>query len=201
MIEINLLPPQYRPVERTPLPLFLSFVGGIVLVGAALLFYVALVKSTSTLMSERESAATKCGKLEKIANEADRLEKEVKEAGARIDTLFMISQSKIFWSRKLDQLVIVRPASIWLDSITLTEGKKEEPGVLVLGCNSRGGDFAKVEAFLIMLRKDDNFIYNFQDAYSLGVDRVDPGEEFKEREIVKFQVNLPIKPPEGKKKK
>ena len=34
MIEINLLPPQYRSVERTPLPVFVGLILGVVLIAA-----------------------------------------------------------------------------------------------------------------------------------------------------------------------
>jgi Tfp pilus assembly protein PilN len=160
MIEINLLPPQYRAVERTPLPIFLTLVGGLLLVAGSL---VALAWATRDARKAEElkgNLTAERNEKKKQAQVVDQLEEEIKEAQGRVDTLLNIAESKIYWAQKLEQLVRSLPASVWIDSLSISQ---KQPGVgeVKLVCNARGTGFNKLAELKQSLRGDTNFFYHF----------------------------------------
>src|SRR5581483_6127413 len=124
MIEINLLPQEYRVQERTPLGLFLTIVVGICTVGAIGIYWINLKKELAqkeldNTRLKQEKEVTDKRKAEVVA-----LEKEIETAKKRQETIIEISQSKIIWSQKLLQFgkIMQEYPDFWIDRLQLQKG-------------------------------------------------------------------------------
>jgi Tfp pilus assembly protein PilN len=179
MIEINLLPPEHRPVERTPLPRLLAILGGVVLLAASgvALAYLALVavpKATAERNNKRRDMEAEKTKAEAVL----RLEQQLKAFEARESVLTALFRERICWSRLLDRLAEARKNS--KDAVVLTAlelkttstpgaaGKASESRQLYLkgyvpAPEGAATDLRKsVLEFIETLRKDRKFTDVFQ---------------------------------------
>ena len=187
MIAINLLPPQYRTVERTPLPVFLGVIGGIIVVAGLGMWWGALVNKKNNLNATRDARralkVSKADEVEKIR----KLEKEIADSQGRIDTVLGIAESKIYWGAKLDQLMKILPNYAWIESLNF-DGQK-----VVLQCKARGTSLQRYTELRQRFRNDTNFMYNFDSIPLTAIDVVNPGPYFLERAVLSFTVTLPIR--------
>ncbi len=196
MIEINLLPPQYRTVERTPLPVFLSLIVGILLIGAAFVVYVKQTKAGLQLQADKEALVREVAEKRTKAQEVDRINKDINEARRRIDTAVKVAQARVPWSQVLSLFVELRPAYVWLDSLSLrrSHAKDKIEGELRLMCNSRGTNMERYTEFRQTLRVNANFMYHFATVTSRpsGVVVRRTGEAFLEPKMLSFNITLPL---------
>ena len=187
MIEINLLPPQYRTVERTPLPVFLGVIGGIVVIAGLGMWWGALVTKKNNLITNRDAKKnTKESKAREV-EEIKKLEKEIADSQGRIDTVLGIAESKIYWGAKLDQLMKILPTYAWIESLSF-DGSK-----VVLSCKARGTSLQRYTELRQRFRNDTNFMYNFDPIPLTAIDVVNPGPNYLERAVLSFTVTLPIR--------
>jgi Tfp pilus assembly protein PilN len=204
MIEINLLPPQYRAVERTPLPIFLSIIGGLLLTGGALTGLFLASKAAQSAKELQENLVAERDTKKAQAAVVDQLEQEIKEAQGRVDTLLNIAESKIYWAMKLDQFVKILPPSVWLDSIVINS--KGGTGEMKLVANARGTGFNRLAELKQALRNDTNFFYHFASVNAPTINIVAASSKYAEPEYLNFPtVTLPLKsdapaPQPGKRK-
>src|SRR5262245_45074524 len=101
MIRVNLLPPEYRKVEGTPIARLVTTVAGVALVAGAAGWWGWY--HFAVLTHVRDERTTKEEELSALKAQADRtkqLEKELKEYRRRRDTIENIAASRILWSRK-----------------------------------------------------------------------------------------------------
>ena len=105
MIEINLLPPQYRSVERTPLPVFVGLILGVVLIAGAVFVMVRTAGVTQDLKNQKQEQEGLLAKAQQEEQDFDKLVKSIEDAKGRINTVLSIAESKIPWALKLEQLV------------------------------------------------------------------------------------------------
>jgi Tfp pilus assembly protein PilN len=187
MIEINLLPPQYRTVERTPLPVFLGVIGAIVVVAGLGMWWAALVNEKNNLITERDSKKTIRDAKAREVEEIKKLEREIADSQGRIDTVLGIAESKIYWAAKLDQLMRILPSFAWVESVAY-DGNR-----VVLACKARGTSLQRYTELRQRFRNDTNFMYNFDPIPLTAIDVIDPGPTYLERAILSFQVMLPIR--------
>jgi hypothetical protein len=118
MIEINLLPLEYRPVERTPLPRRLTIFAGVLLAcsGAAIcawLFFVKIPEARTQLANAQQQAEKK--KVEKL--EVESKEAEIRNLDVRANILRGLQRDRLPWAKVLDRLADARSK---VDSIVLT---------------------------------------------------------------------------------
>jgi hypothetical protein len=111
MIVINLLPPEHRPVERTPLPRLLTILVGILLSMALLVFwafitFVKLPEATSKRDDRKRVEATLRVEAEKIKV----LENKLSLFRKREETLRQLYRDRIRWTRVLDRIAESRQA-------------------------------------------------------------------------------------------
>lgn len=125
MIEINLLPPEFRAKSGTPIARFVAIVGGVVVVAAALgiFAWTHLIE----LARVRDLRATR----EEEADGQDRRKKYSLDLQAEIDmferrrtAIQTINRSRTLWSQKVDQLFDIvtnqggdAPYKAWLENI------------------------------------------------------------------------------------
>lgn len=196
MIEINLLPPEYRPREKTNLPVLAAMAVGLLLSGASGMTAFKLSGEVSALESEKKRLEDEQAELQVKAQEVDKLTQEIQRQKARQETIIQISQSKIMWSLKLAQFAEIMQGfpGFWIDSLTLTRGAaRGSAGLLTMSVSSTGNDFREVARFRDALKNDPNFYYHFDDLESQDVRIEDlQGSYVNATEKMVFQVRLPL---------
>jgi Tfp pilus assembly protein PilN len=191
MIEINLLPPQYRAVERTPLPVFLSLIAGIALIGGAFVGLMIMVRSVTERRTARDELKVKVEKEQKEADSVDQLGREIQDAKKRVDTVLVIADSKIFWGIILWQLTKIIPDNVWLDQLAVTM-RDDGSGELRMQCNARAG-YDRYTDFKNRLRSDTNFFYHFDSIDAPRVDVMKADQQHYFAEYTNFVLTLPLR--------
>jgi hypothetical protein len=173
MIEINLLPQEYRVQERTPLGLFLTIVVGICTVGAIGVYEINLKKELAAKELQKTELLREKAETDTKKEEVVKLEKEIETAKKRQETIIEISQSKIIWSQKLIQFgkIMAEYPDFWIERLTLARGER---GRLNMNFYALGNDFRKAAAFRERVINDTNFWYHFEkfDSPSIRVSQV-----------------------------
>jgi len=181
MIEVNLLPEDRRPVERTPLPRFLAIIAGVIgfsVEGILLVMMVLAIPRKQQNLTDVELRITNAQKnLTQIEEYEDRIE-EVKARKRQIDNL---DRHRRIWAPLLHRLSAsdVLPANIWYREVELKAGKaargKTAPKELYLRGYARGNAGSSEEGnvnamfqaaqairdFVGKLKKDKNFAEEF----------------------------------------
>jgi cell division protein FtsB len=138
MIQINLLPPEYRPRTGTPVGRFVAIVVGVVLVASASGAYA--YTHFIELSKVRELKSVKEEEVRAKEAQRDRslaLQHEIDLYEKRRKAIQTINRSRTLWSRKLDQFFDIVASQgtndnfeVWLDEIevppqiALTRGRK-----------------------------------------------------------------------------
>jgi Tfp pilus assembly protein PilN len=201
MIEINLLPSEYRVQERTPLGLFLTIVVGICAVGGIGVYELNLRNDLQRL-KQRNDDLTKEAAAKKIEKEkVDKLRAEIATAEKRQNTIIEISQSKIVWSQKLIQFskIMQDYPDFWIDRLNLQKAGAGS-GTLTLNFYAVGNDLKKVAGFEERIKNDTNFWYHFErfNAPRVSVPPVTSGGGPLSKygysgPIMYFDVSMPVK--------
>jgi len=125
MIEINLLPPEHRPVDRTPVPRLLTILVGVLLamVGTVLWAFLTFVFIPSETL-RRDEARSQEATRKAQAEEVKQLEAKREVYKKREETLRTLYTKRIRWNRVLDRLAEARKASgdVVLTKIDLKKG-------------------------------------------------------------------------------
>ncbi|GIW72883.1 MAG: hypothetical protein KatS3mg102_2425 [Planctomycetota bacterium] len=193
MIEINLLPPQYRTVERTPRPVFFSLLAAIVLIGGVFSLLVVQVGEAARLQERKDELELIRTARREEAQKVDQLNQRIREGRARVDTMLKVAEARLPWSLKLHELARLMPDFVWLDSLSLRRGDKGE-GELQLACNARGTNMQRFTEFRQLLRSHTNFFHHFATVSAPRIDVRRTGEEFVEPKMLSFNVTLPLRP-------
>jgi len=125
MIQINLLPPEYRPRTGTPMARFVALVAGIVLVlsagGAYAYTHFIELSKVRELKRSREEEVTS---MEMQRDRSLRLQGEIDGYEQRRRAIQTINRSRTLWSRKLDQFFDIvtgrdvdDTSAVWLEEV------------------------------------------------------------------------------------
>jgi hypothetical protein len=157
MIQVNLLPPEYRKSEGTPLPRFLAILGGVVLCAGAIgLFLYVHFGTLMRYTSIREQKEDTYYKQKVLADRSLALQREYNEYQKRRKTIEAVSNQRILLSKKVDELCDLihnrgdrKDHFIWLTSLSAsvggqTSGKGKGP---VAGGEMRFKGFSATEDF------------------------------------------------------
>jgi hypothetical protein len=131
MIEINLLPPEHRPVERTPLPRLLTILVGVLLAMFGLVvwawFTFILIPDAVT---QRKDRVAKEASLKREADRVLELDRKMKVFEEREKTLRKLYKGRIRWTRVLERIAQARKTGgeVVLTSIKLKSGTVKKPG-------------------------------------------------------------------------
>lgn len=160
MIQVNLLPPEYRPQAGTPVARFAAIVSGVVLVvGASCAYaythFVQLAKVQEVLSQREETCRSKESQRDRSLD----LQKEIDEYEQRRRAIQTINRNRVLWSRKLDQFFEVvasreAPYSAWLDELEIPTqlATNRRPGAL--GGAADGGQM-RFSGFLAMEKANE----------------------------------------------
>lgn len=131
MININLLPRELRPVQRTPLPHILS----LLVLAAALAYmgnnYLGLSMKLNSVRHQAENAKIELAALESTVQEYNALMDQKQFLMQKIGAIQEILKDRTIWSEQLHQLVTLTPENIWYQRIRVTSRKfmEEQPSV------------------------------------------------------------------------
>ena len=124
MIQINLLPPELRPLERTPLNRFVIIIAGAALTTAALFIFLVLQFSTlPNAIQKRDGVKEEIKRKKVLAAKYDELEQEIQFFKLREDTVKKLRKERYIWSKKLFQLhrVVEETEHVALNSISIEQ--------------------------------------------------------------------------------
>ena len=159
MIQINLLPPEYRARTGTPVARFAAIVGGVVVLACAsgayaYTHFIELAKVRELRQTREEEAL---GQERRKKHSLD-LQAEIDQYERRRSAIQTINRSRTLWSRKLDQFFDIvtnqgadESFKVWIESLEVppqlvASGKR---GPAKKGQVADGGQF-KFSGFLAM---------------------------------------------------
>lgn len=160
MIQVNLLPPEYRPQAGTPVARFVAIVSGVVLfVGASCAYaythFVQLAKVREVEALREETCRSK----EIQRDRSLEIQREIDEYEQRRRAIQTINRNRVLWSRKLDQFFDIvasreAPYLAWLDELEVPTqlATSRRPGAL--GGAPDGGQF-RFAGFLAMEKPNE----------------------------------------------
>jgi Tfp pilus assembly protein PilN len=194
MIEINLLPQEYRVGDRTNFPLIATLAVGLVVVGGLLLWLAQLNGQVTDRKADVEELTEREKDLKIEADKVKKIEEEIKRQKTRQTTIINISQSKIMWSLKLVQFsdIMKQFDKFWIQNLTLTRSTRGG-GQLSFALNATGRDLREVAKFRDALKNDPNFAYHFDELKSDSIQIQDlAGRYANASEKMVMTVALPL---------
>lgn len=155
MIKVNLLPPECRKVERTPMLRFATIVAGVVLsasaIGAFLYVHFGMLVN---VVSEREKLEDIFATEKAKADQSRALAQEAKEYKARRDEIERIGQERRLWSRKIDELCDIiqnkgdrKRHLVWLTQFRTLPASRGTPGGVYIKGYSGGSEIHRLSDF------------------------------------------------------
>jgi len=198
MIEINLLPQEYRVQERTPLGLFLTIVVGICTVGAVGVYEMKLQGDLAEKTKQKTDLTNQKTEWDAKKAATVELEKKIETAKKRQETIIQISQSKMIWSQKLAQFGKLMDGykDFWIDRLELQKGGKLRMNFYAMFSEKEG--FNRVAEFESSLLNETNFWYHFE-KFDAPTKRVTsgPGGPLARYNytgpVVQFDVTIPVR--------
>jgi len=206
MIEINLLPPEMRKVDRTSLKRLMGMVASVVLVSASVIGLALTIKAYRAEVAASVAATAEVARLEPLAKEYDVLAAEVKNSETRIQTIDDIRATRMRWAMKLDQLYTILPEYVWFEKVTLKKlravsaAQRGQTSTLVMDCYLAGADEKRYSEFRRLLTGElagdgpYTGVEFFTDFASLGYSGWSR-EDFQSTEegvALKFTLELPV---------
>ena len=128
MIHVNLLPPAFRPIKRTPLPHLLSLL--VLCAAIAAMAFLFLQVRAQMSATERKLAETEASiqSLRAIIADYEELKKQEVQLRAKVTVIEEILDNRIIWSEWIHRLLELMPDNIWLERVwvSMTETKQEQ---------------------------------------------------------------------------
>lgn len=136
MIQINLLPEEYRRKARTPIRLMLAVLAVVTINGTLLAYWTWVAFGVAAeIETERSVAQLEMDGLTPQVNYHNALETESKVYNARERTLNEITKGRVLWTKKLDQLIDVVHMGreegrhfVWFDDLSVDQRADQRSG-------------------------------------------------------------------------
>lgn len=211
MININLLPEEFRHKARTPVKLLLGMSSAIAINASLLAWFGWTVFGvTAGIESHKSVLQLEMDGLTPQVNYHNSLKAESVQYKSREDTLAGITSSRVSWTRKLDELIDVvnrgdsfdesgdQRHLIWLNDLTvnqLDDPRGDKFGGLSASGNSGSREFAQVANFLEDLEKSSFIADFYEPAPPEGSESV-VDEELYPPVVWAFPLSLDLRKPE-----
>ena len=209
MIQINLLPEEYRLKARTPFKVMLSVTGAVGLIGCLVAYWAWLALGIGAKVeSERAVAQLEMDGLTPQVNYHRALEAETKIYASREKTLGEITSNRILWTRKVDELIDVVNIGddglrhyIWFDDLNVSQTKDRRSksfGELRANGHSGSPQWDQVAVFLEDVADPEvsDFIDDFHSpAWPEGT-QSSKDEELVPSEVWSFPLQVSLKGPD-----
>ncbi len=207
MIQINLLPPEYRKAESTPIARFVAIIAGAVLVTSALVAYGYVHYNELRGVREVRGATEAEFTNKKLqADISKSLQTEINAYEARRKAITKVASSRVLQSRKLDELLDVfhnggdkSAYFVWLKSLSVKpprasrRGKQTTGGTISFGGFSETIEFSRITNLREAVQKDT--FYEDMQGISSPVFKAHFWDDDKlPRSAGKFSFDLTLKP-------
>jgi Tfp pilus assembly protein PilN len=204
MIKVNLLPPEYRKVDGTPVARFAALVIGVFLTASAMSVWGYVhFGMLAEVRDRRADLEDELVGLNKLAERSQALLAEYKEYQKRRQTIEEVDKGRILWSRKLDQFADLihnkgdsKRHLVWLSDVrTKSSRNKGSGGVLTMSGWSAGEELARLSDFNKDVRQDEEFFADFQAIDPPRGERVAFGDGRVPELAWRFTTGLDLKAP------
>ena len=206
MIHINLLPEEYRQKARTPIKLLATIIA-VVTINSSLAAWWGwkFVGEMAEVESELAVLQDSMDSLEPQIQYHRKLEKESQLSLSRQKTLETITQNRISWTEKVDQVIdIIHQGGeedrylVWLDDMQMSQtadARKKNYGTLKASGHSGSNSLANVALFLDGVEKHP-FGLDFSPPAPPENTGIDENEDLVPRFVTNFPFQLSLLPPE-----
>ena len=148
MIRVNLLPPEYRKADGTPIARFVALTLGVFLTATAMSVWGYVhFGMLAEVRDRRAQMEDEVVNLQLLAERSQALLAEFKEYQRRRQTIEDIDTNRILWSRKLDQLAdLIHNKGdtdrhfVWLSDVRSSGGRRKDSGGLLKIAGWSGGN-------------------------------------------------------------
>ncbi|MCK6448828.1 MAG: hypothetical protein L6Q99_20730 [Planctomycetes bacterium] len=206
MIRINLLPDEYRKKSRTPLKLMLTVTGLVAVNGLALAWLAFLHFGVQAeIESERAVLQTESEGLAAQIKYHKSLESEKKIYSLREQALSDVTQNRISWTRKVDELIDVVNQGIendrhmvWFDDLIVqqtADTRTKSYGSLRAGGHSGSERFDQIANFLDDI-EHSSFLSDFNRPAPPEGSQQQTDEDLRPSVVWSFPLQLTLKSPE-----
>ena len=168
MIEIDLLPQEFRTKKKAFLTRSPKKEMILAVLGCLVLFHLFLISLTAMSTKRLKSLKKTWQELVPKRERLDGLKKQLSEINARIPLLEQVIKNRILWSKKLNQLSELMVNGIWLNELSVETKKAQARGqplkyLIIQGsCASRTKDEpALIGRFMQNLKDDPSFSSDF----------------------------------------
>ena len=215
MIEVNLLPQEYRRPERTPLPRFIVILIGVALVASLGSFLTKKLIDVRNEKNTQQELEQRLGLLKKqFVDRYDQLVAQKQEIEIRISAIETIWQSRLYWAVKLDQLADLVPIYVGLKDLKLEEPRSyaraaggASGGTLFMSCISASENERRLANFRRILKgeipplnrnvpEDSGRIFyeDFQGEIEDFGYKITETDDYEEKEYIEFNLRMALKP-------
>jgi len=168
MIEINLLPQEFRKKGKSYLARIPKKEMVLAVLGCLVLFHLFLISLTAMSAKRLKSLKKAWQELAPEKERLDGLKKQLSEINARIPLFEQLIKNRILWSEKLNQLSESIVSGVWLNELSLVTKEAQAKGqlskyLIIQGsCASRTKDEpALIGRFMQNLKEDPSFSSDF----------------------------------------
>lgn len=201
MIKVNLLPAEYRRVERTPVFRFVTILCGVVLSASAIgAFLYVHFGTLENVIDDRETLAMTEDILRKDAQRSKALDAEAREYQKRRATIDEIARRRLLWSKKLDELCDLihnkgdsKRHLVWLSKIGTIAPSKTSAGGLSIKGLSGGEELHRLSDFHLDIRQSEYF-QDFQSIDDPEGEAISLSDERVPKTAWQFDFNMHLKP-------
>jgi len=126
MINVNLLPHEFRPIKRTPLPYLVSgavALGTLAVIGIVTLVNTADVRSANRRLTEHKASLAE---LQPVVEEYNNISARKLQLAEQVNTINEIVSDRILWSRQLFNLNRLAMENMWYDGIEVVTKQVSE---------------------------------------------------------------------------
>lgn len=120
MITVNLLPYEFRPIKRTPLPYLLS--GAVLVLSLLVIGFIYMVNWANLTLATRtlNQHRTELNQLKPVVEEYNSISAKKLQLAEQVETINEIVSDRILWSRQLFNLNRLALENMWYDGIQVS---------------------------------------------------------------------------------
>jgi hypothetical protein len=204
MIKINLLPPEKRKAERTPVSRFALMLVDVVAAMLILAYLATIMLKIRDTQSQIDTQKATLNSLKSAVEQHDRLDKEVQMLAAKVREIEDLTKRDIEWWEAVNALwdVIHQNPRVWIDDLKMlddrqatTDAKRMDPNLAPLygvsmRCHVAGNEVVEMTRFRNDLKNHPVLGRNLP-LLNFDVDwRVEDERESQEKSSLSFQVTL-----------
>jgi hypothetical protein len=207
VIEINLLPHEYRKTESTPIARFIAIIAGAVLVTSGLVAYGFVHYSKLKGVREvREATEATYANKKAQADVSLSLQTEITNYEARRKAITQVARKRILQSRKLDEFLDLihnrgdrSTYFVWLKNLVIRparavrRGKPTSGGSMAFAGFSESVEFSRITNLRDAIKKD-SFFQDYKTISPPNFKAVEWDDELEPKKAGKFSFDLSFKP-------